>query len=39
MHDDNGSVVSVTASSDDLSRGAARKGTDKLLRALDAELS
>ena len=37
MHDDNGSVVSITASSDGLSRGAARKGTDKLLRALDAQ--
>lgn len=32
-------MVSITASSDDLSGGGARHGTDKLLRALDAELS
>lgn len=32
-------MVSITASSDDLSRGAARKRTDRLLRALDAQRS
>lgn len=37
--DANGSLVSISAFSDDLFGGGARRGTDKLLRALDAELS
>lgn len=37
--DAHGTLVSIGAFGDDIWGGGARKGTDKLLRALDAELS